>query len=528
MLHASRGALAATPTREALRARQAATLLREADDAIIGGDVVRARSSCVDALARAPRHIEIARRLVEIDARAGGRCEAALATLAETRLAPPGEACLGTMPGEMLLAVGDVVGAVASFVQAGEVESAPNLAARAFELGAGATRDGEEALGLLDRAIARSPCSISARWRRACLRLEHGRLVEALADVEHIDALARGGHLKAAIWLQAGRAWQKSGHAAQAGPLYERALRFAPDESRALLGLGTALLSAGHGARAVAVLSRALELADLSGAPTARIRLELARTLAEHLDDLPNAIAHAAVVEVDAPEAAEARGLEGRWRARLGDWPGAVLSFARLRELAATLGPSIDEGRAAMIAALLAEAADVERGGPTDVVSAKGHLMVALRLRPHDVELRRAYREIDGIVERSVAHERVGGRDEPIPRDPCPFVKRGLHTRVEDEARSAARVEELTRQLQMDPANEQVSQELASLLESLGRGHELVALLSARIEEAVPARRAEAIRLGREAIARMAAKADASGRSEDASFYRDAMGLLVE
>ncbi|MDP9033938.1 MAG: hypothetical protein M3O50_03965, partial [Myxococcota bacterium] len=80
-LRAARSGVLAEPSEDALRAREVAVLLRETDDALLAGDESRARSVCIELLGRAPGHVEIVRRLVEIDARAGGRAEAVLATM---------------------------------------------------------------------------------------------------------------------------------------------------------------------------------------------------------------------------------------------------------------------------------------------------------------------------------------------------------------------------------------------------------------------------------------------------------------
>lgn len=576
VLHAMRGAVAAAPGEQALRAREVALLVRDGDDALVRGDAVAARALYIEALDHAPRHLEIVRRIVELDARDGGRAEAALAMLAEAVRAsgagasggPAGErdARLGTMPGELLAQTGDAEAALASLERTGEIEPAPALAARAFALAARLTRDPEDAARWLDRAVARAPRATSARWMRVSKRLELGRLEDAMADVEHLEALARGGRAKHAAWLRAGRAWHEAGLAAHAGAVFERALRYAPDEPRALSGLGSALVAEGRAARGAAVLARALELAEARGEPPARIRLELARALAEHLDDLPTAVAHVAAIGADAPEAPIARGLEGRWRARLGDLAGASLAFARLRELASSVAPGAMTANAAnaagtpddaysTVAALLLEGAELARTRLNDALGAQRHLAAALRLRPHDPELRRAYREVGAIVARADAPPPEAADGEP-PRAPvaspslsasfaegeaASATHRTLATDrpapldlalafeppdPEQEAVAAARVEELTRQLHGDPTDDAVADELSTLLASLGRGHELLGLLMARLEDASPDRRAVLAPRARATLERLATDAEAAGRAEEAALFRGAADAL--
>ncbi len=538
ILHAALDADAATPTADALRAREVATMLLDGDEALLRGDTATARVRYLEALERAPRHGEIAARIVEIDARAIGRAEAALATLAELR-ALGTEVTLSVAPGELLLQIGDIDGALASFERAGEAERAPALAARAFELAARATRDAEAAARWLDRALARAPRSVSARWARIDARLELGRLEDAVADVEHLEALARGARGKYAVWLRAGRAWEAKGVKARAGGIFERALRYAPDEPDALTGLGAALVADGREERGVSLLVRALELARARAEGESAILLALARALAEHLDDLPTAVAHIAAIPADAVEAPLARGLEGRWRVRLGDLAGAALAFARLRDLAASRAPGPDDERARTIVALLIEAAEMERRQRRDPLAAQRHLAVALALVPHHPAARRAYREAGLLVRSGAAADESEGENEAVYFDdeaPAPSgaasppggalaIGRALfsETTVVEDPESARRVEELTRRLHANPADTVVFDELATLLEALGRSHETVALLTGRLEDASPEERAALAPRARSILLRMAAQAEAAGRPDDAALLRDAL-----
>ncbi len=186
--------------------------------------------------------------------------------------------------------------ALAAFERAGEKnEPAPALAARLRAPAAPVISRDPEAIRTLDsivqpwRAPRVRPC---ARWARVGARLALGRLEDALADVEHLEALARGPRGKYAVWLRAGRAWETAALGAHTGAIFERALRYAPDEPTALVGLGVALVGEGREARGVSLLDRALEIARSRSEPESPILLELARALAERLDDLPTAVAH--------------------------------------------------------------------------------------------------------------------------------------------------------------------------------------------------------------------------------------------
>jgi tetratricopeptide (TPR) repeat protein len=535
VLHASRNADTAVPTEAALRAREIATLLGPGDEALMRGDLSAARTEYLAVLERAPRHVEVAARVVDIDARMPVRAEAALATMVETRGRGQG-AGGGIVAGELLAQVGDTDAAIASFERAGEVERAPALAARAFELAARTSRDPEAAARWLDRALARSPRSTQARWARVEARLALGQLEDAIADVEHLEALARGARGKFAAWLRAGRAWEETGLGAHAGAIYERALRYAPDEPSALVGLGVALLEEGREARGVSLLDRALEVARSRGEPESPILLALARALAERLDDLPTAIAHVSAIEASAPEALIARGLEGRWRALLGDLAGAALAFARLREVASSLAPSPDDARAQQVVALLLEAAVIELERRGDPLGAQRHLAVAVRLLPHHVEARRAYRDVGARLLRAAAltaRESPDSTPPPLDLEPDPADAPAMDLALADDLGAddedvvrAARAEDLSRRLRDSPGDDTIADELAALLEDLGRGHELVALIAGRLEDASPEKRARLAREARAVFERMATKADVAGQSGDASLYRDAIASL--
>jgi tetratricopeptide (TPR) repeat protein len=452
------------------------------------------------------------------------------------------EGHFGVTPGELLAQTGDVDAAIASFERAGDSEPAPALAARAYELAARATSDPEDAARWLDRAIARAPRATAARWARVRARLSLGRLEDALADVEHLEALARGTRAKHEVLRRAGDAWRSARLGGRAAAIYERALRYAPNEPEALAGLGAALVSEGRNGRGVSLLGRALEIAQAGGASAPRIALDLARALAEGLDDLPTAVAHAAAIPSDAAEAPVARGLEGRWRARLGDLVGAGLAFARLRDLAASLAPTREAQvpfSLAPIVELLVEGAELERTRRADPLAAQRHLAAALRLEPRHPDARRMYREV-GV---DIARRETGGDDafEPSYHEPLPLAAggpvdardplRGLDLATEppasdDDVERAARADELARRLQGDPGDDEVADELASLLEALGRGHELVALLSARMEDATPERRAILAPRAASALERLAVQATAEGRVEEAALYREAAAAL--
>jgi tetratricopeptide (TPR) repeat protein len=549
---AARGATPAPASPAGVRRLEGARRLGRADEALRSSADDDARAEALAELERAPRDSEALRRLVEIDERVPGRAEAALAAIAE--LAGDLAERLGPTPGDLRAQSGDIAGAIAAYERAAEDEPCGPLASRAYERGAALTKDPALASSLLDRAIARAPRSCSARWARLDARLALGRLDDALADAEHLEALVRTADAKHAVWMRAGAAFRRAGLGARSGAIFERALRFTPDDPAALAGLGAALAADPAGAaaassrpldpsrraaRGVALLSRAADRAYATGTAAAAIELDLARALADVLRDLPAAIAHAGLVPPEAPEFLPARTLEGRWRARLGDLAGASLAFAQLRERAATLtfDPEITGARGGAADAVidgLFEAARFERDTRGDLLAAQRHLAVALRIRPQHEEAGRDYRALGAAL--------VGVTlpDEP-PSEPPPSEQQvpaaiassasgvSALAMFDDDApaEASAKAEELTRRLHADPTNDAVAGELAAVLEDLGRHHELLALLSARLEDAPPERRPALLPRFRETLERLARGAEGAGRADEAALYRSVLAATA-
>jgi tetratricopeptide (TPR) repeat protein len=514
-LAAAAGGVPHAPSADGLRARELALLLQDADDALLSGDDTAARDLCLAALERAPRHPAIVSRLVDIDVRAGGRAEAALSLMNETREAASGDLPGGDLVYGMLLAeTGDVTSAVARLHRYAVTERCPALSARAASLAASLCADPSEAGRHLDEALTREPRSLDARWLRVAKRLELGRVDDALADVEHLDALVAGKGAKHATWMRAGALWRSAGLGRNAGELFERSLRYVPDDPVALAGLGAALVDAsragdGRDRRGVALLSRALTLSERARAPDETLRLELARCLAERLGDLPTAIAHVSRIPPTVPEGGLARGFEGRWRVRLGDPVGASLAFERLREHAESLAPPLEgypHGRA--LVELLVEGAELFERRIKDLRGAQRFLEVALKLSPSDPDVLARYRHLGEVRLQPALASRSTGWKAPSEID---------------VAEASARVEQLTERLRADPSKDEVADELALLLERLGRGHELLALLWARLDNASGERVARLVPRVRETLERLASGAEVEGRRDEAQLFRSAL-----
>lgn len=574
LAHASHLGVCAEPSAAVLRAHEASAITRAVDDALAEGELDRARTLALDALERAPRHPALCRRIAEIDLAHRGRAEATLALYTE-RDAQPDE-LTGALEAELHVERTDVDAAVAVLLRTGSAEPVPALAARLFARAAELADDPFDAIDRLDWALARAPTLAAARWLRIGRRLGVGRIDDAHTDLLELEAQAPSAEAKHSVWREGATLWQRAGQNEDAARLFERALAFVPEDPPSIAGLGAALLVTGKTARGVALLERAVELGEKRGTRTHSFVIALARALGTFLDDRPSAIARLRAIADGSREGVLARGLEGRFRAQLGDVAGASLAFARLRDSASLLG--ITEGLAEVVELLL-EAAQFEETVRGNSRAARELLATALRMAPHDERARSEFRRVGAIPPRSEqaapvavaaaalantsAHEiapeslREDAHGAPAEQPPdasdeapddrdlpddrsrqIPGVRSGAFTLGLDSAHDVdaedddaladdeARVAELTQRLHGDPTNDAIVDELADRLARLGRGHELLALLSARLEEATPERRAKLVGPTKNVLERLAAQADHEGRKLEATLFRDMLSMI--
>jgi len=369
----------------AARALDLASLVVEADDALAAGDVDRARAGYVSALESAPRHPELVQLVAEIDARVGARAEAALGLLVES--VPATQA--GLVGAELLARRGDLHGAREAVEHAARREPFAPLSALLWVRLAELERDPPARAHALDRAVAQAPGLAEARWARFAARLARGDVDGALSDAEHLEAIARGARARHDVCRMAASRLLEAGYERAGGRLYERALRYLPDDAVATAGLARALVLAGRSERALPLFERAVELGERKGAVSDEALIDLARLLAEHVGDLPQAIARLRAVPPASSRRVEALWLEGRYRARLGDRVGATLAFARMREAI-----ELSSEPASEWVPWLVEAADNALGVDEDAAAAERHLATALRLAPNDAALGARYREV--------------------------------------------------------------------------------------------------------------------------------------
>ncbi|MDF2696410.1 MAG: domain protein putative component of TonB system, partial [Labilithrix sp.] len=531
----TRGPTAPPVPQAATLAHEAALLARSGDDARFGGDFQRARHHDVATLERAPRHAEIGRRIAEVDAHVGGRAEAAVATLRAADRPP----YLGQLLGDLLVEAGDVPGAIAALLREGERDPSALVAALCHARAAGLATDPVDALAWLDAAIARAPALAELRWERASRRLVHGRLADARADFQELEAIATGAAERYEVLRRAADIHRAHGLGADAALLYERALLYRPDDPDTVAGLGAAIATEGRAARGATLLARAIELAgaQMPPLPTAWMELELARVLGDHLGDRPAAVARLRAIPDEAHEAIAARGLEGRYRAALGDTAGAALAFARLRERA---------GHEVSALPWLDEAARFEEARG-ELQLAQAHIAAALAIAPRRVEIESRYRalseqiaELAGLrAPRPEVHITVARGRETLqaPPDPAELRERvtmqappesasalvspgGEAPAIPSPEEDEERIEALTRTLQGDPNNDAVVDELTIRLTRLGRSMELLALLSARLEDAPPDRREALLPQHRAVLERLEQEARAAGRDAEADLFR--------
>jgi tetratricopeptide (TPR) repeat protein len=386
---------------EATREVELALLVETGDQLLTAGDVEAARAEYVGALERAPRHPELVRMVAEIDAAVGGRGEAALGMLVESL--PAHRA--GLVGAELLASVGDVGGAREAIREAVRDEPFAPLSALAYCRLAALEKSAADRRAALDVAVARAPGLAEPRWARLLARLDAGDVTGAVADAEHYEAQHTGSKARHDACYRAARALLDHGYVADAGRLFERALRYAPDDAAATAGLARSFMEAGKRGRAVALLERAVALSERVGRPDGDALLDLARLLADDLKDLPQAIARVREVSASSERMVEARRLEALWRSRIGDLAGASLAYARMRE-GVELGARTDSRTAVW----LVEAALFERDSRKEITAAELHLGVALRLSPHDPMIASRYREVAAELAEHLRRERDAAR----------------------------------------------------------------------------------------------------------------------
>lgn len=369
----------------AVRSLELGQLCAEGDDALASGDVDRAREHYLAALERAPRHPEIAALIAQIDLKHGERAEAALGMLVDCM--PAAE--FGLVGAELLARVGDARGARHAVLVAATGELYPPVAAGLWQHLALLGNSAAERIDALDHAVASAPTLARVRWARLDARLELGDERGALADAESLEAAAAGTRARHDVLVRAAELLVRRGFVRSSGQLFERALRYVPDDAAATFGLARSLSGTGRGERALALLERSIELSEKAGEPLADALLELARLLVDRCGDHPQAIARVTQVPAGSERKLEALALEGRWRANIGDLRGASLAFARLREACELSG----RAHAADVALWLTEAAQFENHSLGDLVAAERHLASALRLAPRDARVRKLYRQ---------------------------------------------------------------------------------------------------------------------------------------
>ena len=560
-----------------VQALELAEMCVEADTALLAGDVPRARAGYLAQLSRAPRHPALARRLADLDRAAGQRAEAALVTLAEI-MAPMDAGVLGA---SLLAAIGDREGACHGWRRAAETEDFGWMAALCWlQLAWLSEAQADEAI---DEALARAPAMAQARWLRFERQLRAGRLAAARAEAQHLEAAA-SGYERFEVLRRAGEHFFAARALPDAATCYERALRYQPASALAVAGLASALQAAGQGRRALDLFARAVRLGEREGRQNHRLVLLLARALVDVADDRPAAIARLASIPALVFDTFEARLLEARWRADLGDLAGARIALAGLgSSVEMAIGVLLDEHAQhgpyahvwpganpagedrtqarARIGRMLLEGARLYELDCGDIPSARNLLRLGLRVWPQSQAVRRAFRRLakedaapppppesdalDDEAGRSMfdveqapttmAEPWSGGGEEAAATALQAAVPLAAPWAAGDDSGASVASEETERladqlsvKLQADPSNVPLAEQLMGLLEQLGRDHELLALLAGRIEDAAASQRPALEAHRRAVVERMLRAAEAAQRSEEAALYRQLLSSLDE
>ncbi|HRG98557.1 MAG TPA: hypothetical protein PLR99_20035, partial [Polyangiaceae bacterium] len=200
------------------RAAEGARLAEASDARVARGELDPGRAALLEALAAAPRHTGLLRRLLELDALGDGRAQAALATLRE--LDETASPHLGDLPTRLLAGRGDAEAARARAVRDAEREPDATLRAalrvQAAELAPGTL----SSLSHLDEATCDAPDRPYVRRARLACALAAGMPREAEADAAFLEAMARDPAAKCATLVDAGAAFAAHGHPREAAALF--------------------------------------------------------------------------------------------------------------------------------------------------------------------------------------------------------------------------------------------------------------------------------------------------------------------
>jgi cellulose synthase operon protein C len=371
----------------ATRALELASIAEQGDDALARGDLDGARNSFLLALESAPRQRELVLLVAEIDVLLG-RVEAAIGLLSESMPLLTSSA----VGARALLSHGDPDAAKELLALAASEERYSPLAALLQLARAASEPTGFERRMALDVAVAAAPSLAVTRWARLAERAQFGDAAGATSDAQHLEASASGRAARHAICRRAAEIMLAAGLEQEASVLFQRALRYGPEDGASMLGLARSLTRLGHWTRSIALLERATLCAGDAGPEKGAALVELAKLIATKLNDLPQAVARLRNVSNEDAAAVSARGLEGRFRFMLGDIVGASVAFTRMRELievAAQDGSCVE---------WLIEGARFERDVLRDHAAAERHLALALRLEPHHARAKELYREVAAVL----------------------------------------------------------------------------------------------------------------------------------
>lgn len=502
-------------------ALELANLASGADESLVAGRVDEARAGYMTALEKAPRHPELCHVIAAIDKDYAERCEAALGLLVEA-LAATDFGCVGA---ELLAQTGDVEGAMLAIEKQARTEPYPPLAALLWLRASQLVGDSTQQLRALDQALAVCPSSLPTRWARFHARVQLGDLNGAVADAEHVEAACVGAASKHQAILTAAREMRAVGFVQPARRLFERALRYVPKDVEATLGLARCFAAEGNARRALLLLQRCAELVDEQSELYGVAQLELAEQLANGSRDLPQAIARARRVAGAGETTARARALEGRWRDQLGDFAGAAMAFARLRDTVAVM----PQASPACTPLLLEAARFFElRDDPR---AAERHLSLALALAPGNSEVLDRFRSVSGKLSAVGVPSLQSPPQVSLSPDSAqpPRSTGGVLQNVDPDSDPdwAIEAESEADRLQTLMSSGQALDDdqltrLCTLLQQLERLDELYALLSARHEEADPAEREQLVPSLVSTLEGLERRARERGDDDEAELYASA------
>lgn len=307
-----------------------AELVARADDLLVQGEVQEARQAYLEALEFAPKNADLLLTLAELDLAVPGRALSAWGLLEEREHEEYGvrAAWAFALEARALQLSSRVELSGESYRRAAELEPDGLLSAW-YYLRWSQTLPERERGAALQSAARRAPQWSWVRLERFKWRVQHGDLVGALADAEHLEACEQAGEPTARLCAQVGEQFLLAGYEAEALSWLMRGFRHAPEDPMIRFSLAQAWAKTGELLRAVEAL-QSLPEESWPAAFLERRNYQLAVWLSSVAGDKSLAFSFFRKVDTRSRWGARARAEEGKLAWELGDTRARLKAHQRL------------------------------------------------------------------------------------------------------------------------------------------------------------------------------------------------------